>query len=97
MKLIKRCWDCLGNERNHRAMIGILTLGILLAAVIFGYLGLLKVKEIKMSLDKLKVGGLEIGDTNNPGCLMIRDSDSAGWSYWTALDGIMYASNESCE
>ncbi len=38
-----------------------------------------------------------IGDTGNPACLKLRDSDDGGWSYATFLNGTMYVSQTSCE
>jgi len=38
-----------------------------------------------------------IGDTGNPACLKLQDSDGAGWSYATFLNGTMYVSQTSCE
>ncbi len=40
---------------------------------------------------------LQIGTTGKPACLVLRDSDNAGWTYVTALNGALSASMTSCE
>ena len=40
---------------------------------------------------------LQLGDVGQPGCLVMRDSDDAGWSYGTVLNGAISWSTTSCE
>lgn len=52
---------------------------------------LLSVDDLASATSTIQVGG-----SGSRGCLAIRDSDDAGWTYVTALNGVLSASMTSC-